>query len=541
MAPDTATGPRPHYVTTPGGQVRLWLAGQGATLIALPGLIRSAETVARELARTFPGWRVVAVELPGIGYSAGAGIAGIKDMAARIADALSWLGDAPCALLAHDLAAPLAEALCARAGEGEGGPNVVAAFTLGRDTALGWKSAGIAPPDIAPRQDGTHLPALWAFLRDRHLLVPDDPGLPLAEGPPVPPVDELSATFVSAARDPGGFATGWQLCIAALSPGGAQVQVAQDLTGVGDLPGALPDLPDCRAAPPPTHPMPGRAPWNDYAETARGRLHLRRAGAQGTPLLVIPSGGGSSEQFAPVVAGLADGRRVFAVDYPGNGLSDPPRGPVSIASLARDMVALLDAMEIETTDIWGSHTGALVALEIALIAPGRVGRLVMEGPVFIDPGFQDDILSNYFIDFSPDIWGRHLLSVWNWRRDMFMYWPWYRVERAAARQLGVPGAGQIHMYALGILESGDTYDRAYRSAFSYDTHARLPGLTRPALVCAGPNDQLKNAVEEAPRTGPADLVSAVETPTTVWWPDPDPAEAEETLAIYDRFLHGARG
>jgi len=92
LAPDTATAPRPHYVTTPRGQVRLWLAGQGPTLIALPGLIRSAETVARELARTCPGWRVVAVELPGIGYSAGAGIAGIKDMAARIADALERHG-----------------------------------------------------------------------------------------------------------------------------------------------------------------------------------------------------------------------------------------------------------------------------------------------------------------------------------------------------------------------------------------------------------------------------------------------------------------
>lgn len=87
------------------------------------------------------------------------------------------------------------------------------------------------------------------------------------------------------------------------------------------------------------------------------------------------------------------------------------------------MVALLDAMGIEHTDIWGFHTGALVALEIALIVPDRVGRIVMEGPVFIDSGLQDDILANYFIDFSPDKWGRHLVSARNWRRDMFMYWP----------------------------------------------------------------------------------------------------------------------
>lgn len=63
-------------------------------------------------------------------------------------------------------------------------------------------------------------------------------------------------------------------------------------------------------------------------------------------------------------------------------------------------------------------------------------------------------------------------------------------------------------------------------------------MTRPALICAGPNDQLKNAIEEAPHFASPDLVSTLETPTTVWWPDPKPEDAEQTLAIYDRFLRG---
>ena len=164
--------------------------------------------------------------------------------------------------------------------------------------------------------------------------------------------------------------------------------------------------------------------------------------------------------------------------------------------------------------------------------------VVMEGPVFISPDFQQDILDNYFIDLTPDAWGLHLIKVWNWRRDLFMYWPWYRVARENARDIGIPRAKDLHLYAIGILESGTTYDGAYRAAFSYDTRSRLPKLTRPGLVCAGPNDMLKDGLVDAREIGPKDIVTVCETPTTVWWPDPDPKAAAETLALYDRFLRG---
>jgi hypothetical protein len=119
---------------------------------------------------------------------------------------------------------------------------------------------------------------------------------------------------------------------------------------------------------------------------------------------------------------------------------------------------------------------------------------------------------------------------------MFLFWPWYRVERAAARQLGLPSPHHLHDYTIGILESGPTYDGAYRAAF-YDTAARLPGLTRPALVTAGPNDMLFNALAET-RALNLQNVEVRETPTTTWWPDPDPEAAAATLVIYDAFLRG---
>ncbi len=525
--------PRPHYVTTSRGQVRLWQAGRGPNLVALAGLTNAASLTARRLADLLPAWRVTVIELPGIGGSSEVSFTGADEAAWAVAEALAWLGDEPCVLAGFELSCPIAALLADRMPA-----DPIHLVMVGADTSRAWAVSHIDPGDLAPRQDGTHLTSLWSFLRDRHLLDPADRGQPATAGEPLPDDAALSETFVAAMVRPQRFAAAWRCCSEAMRAMGPGTGRAVSLTV--DLPAALAQitLPDARSILRETAPMPGRSIWHQYVDTANGRMHLRRAGAGGRPTLVIPTGGGSCAQFAPVISGLADGRSVFAVDYPGNGLSDKSRRKVTIETLAEDMIALLDALGLEEVDIWGSHTGALVALEMAVTAPGRVGRLVMEGPVFISKDFEEDLLANYFPAIRPDKWGLHLPLVWNWRRDLFMFWPWYRVDRAAARKLGVPGAEELHKYAVGILESGETYDGAYRSAFSYDTRTRMPLLTRPTLVCAGPEDMLKDGLSEAARLGRPDVVTVEETPTTVWWPDPEPTAAAQTMRRYREFLAG---
>src|SRR5258708_26668293 len=113
-----------------------------------------------------------------------------------------------------------------------------------------------------------------------------------------------------------------------------------------------------------------------------------------------------------------------------------------------------------------------------------------------------------------------------------------QITPLAARQLGLPSAEQLNQYAVGILESGSTYDLAYRSAFIYDTRARMPLLRRPALVCAGPNDMLVSGLKGTKEIN-VPGIEVRETPTTVWWPDPEPKAAAETMAIYEEFLSRA--
>ena len=123
------------------------------------------------------------------------------------------------------------------------------------------------------------------------------------------------------------------------------------------------------------------------------------------------------------------------------------------------------------------------------------------------------------------------------RRDMFLFWPWYRQQRDAVRPLGLPDDTILHDWTVGLLKSGRTYDLSYRAVFEYPTAQRLPLLTRPALICAGPADMLADGLERARAIAPAQ-VTVSPTPATVWYPNQAAGTIAETIAIYSAFLSG---
>lgn len=525
----------PHYVTIGQGQLRVWRSGSGPDLLVLPGLIAAASTRADQLARDLPGWTVTAVDLPGTGGSSGAWAEDIAGLARIIADGASALGLPPCPLLAFDLAAPLAVALQGL----EAGWQSDTVLLADTAAAEGWAERGLTPAPLAPRDDGTHLAVLWAHLRDAHVLEPRDARHPAAQGAPLPDDDALDAMLRTASAAPHRYEALWSLCLDAMIGATDRAGVVR----IGDVEAAAETLSAMASSRPDAQPLPPTQPfadplrvWHDYADTPQGRVHLRRAG-RGRPLLALQSAPGSSKPLLPLLHGLAPGWEVIAPDYLGNGESDKPDRAVDIGMLAEDALAVADALHLDRFDLWGTHTGALVALELTVRHPDRVGRAVLEAPVLIPPDFSADILTNYFPPLVADRWGLHLLQAWNMRRDMFLFWPWYRQERAAARAIGVPDAAVLHDWTMGLLASGAHYDRSYRAAFHYDTRARLPRLTRPALICAGPADMLVEGLAEAKQLAPAGT-EVTPTPATVWYPGQAADAVEATIARYAAFLRG---
>ncbi len=508
---------KPHFVTGPNGQLRIWSAGQGTPVVVLPGLVQAASVVAQRLAASAPTHAFHVIELPGVGGSADIPCESLAQIAGALRGviALSGLDSAP--ILAFDLAAPIALQLDA------------SSVLVNLDQARAWARRPLMPPDLTPRADGTHLNALFAHLRDAQLLDAQTGRHAAREGDPLPSPDELDAMIVTAGVRPQAYAALWSICCAATGTLGAQGNATLDgalhlLRGAARRPAG--DMP---------RPSPMDSIWRDYADTPRGRMHLRLSGPERRPVIALHSAPGSAAPLRPLLAGLGTARRVIAPDFIGNGDSAKPDARVDIATLARDTVALADAIGVGKFDLWGTHTGALIALEVAIQAPDRVGRVILEAPPLLEPAFTADLLANYFPELKPDGWGLYLQQAWNMRRDMFLFWPWYRAKRAAARPLAIPQPGFLHDWTIGLLTSGATYHRTYRAAFEYDTRARLPLLRRPALICAGPADMLADGLTAARDLVPGKAIVTT-TPATVWYPGQGEAAVRETLAIYERFL-----
>ncbi|MDF1521422.1 MAG: 3-oxoadipate enol-lactonase [Trueperaceae bacterium] len=99
--------------------------------------------------------------------------------------------------------------------------------------------------------------------------------------------------------------------------------------------------------------------------------------APGSPALVfVHSLGTELRIWDDVVARLPANRRV-RVDLRGHGLSDAPPGDYALATLASDVLRVLDRLGV-TEAVWvGVSIGGQVALQAALDAPERVAGLVL--------------------------------------------------------------------------------------------------------------------------------------------------------------------
>jgi len=106
-------------------------------------------------------------------------------------------------------------------------------------------------------------------------------------------------------------------------------------------------------------------------------LYYERVG-EGEPLLLIQGLGGNSLHWGEgFLGGLQDDFELVLYDHRGAGRSGPLTGEHTIADLATDALALLDALEIGSAHVVGISMGGMVAQELVLAAPQRVRTLTL--------------------------------------------------------------------------------------------------------------------------------------------------------------------
>lgn len=212
-------------------------------------------------------------------------------------------------------------------------------------------------------------------------------------------------------------------------------------------------------------------------------LHYRSAGDPERPtLLMFHQTPSASAMFEALARELAGDFRILAPDTPGFGESEEGAGPVSMKYYAGAMHSLLDALGVPRCDLFGHHSGAGLALQLAHDFPERARRLALSGPPLLDEAGRR-ALPLRAPQLAPREDGAHLLDAWRCIREKDPQAP----LALSARETRL------------ALAAGGAWRRAYQAVAEQPVAEQLAALRCPALVFAGDQDTLYPSLDAAHR------------------------------------------
>ena len=216
-----------------------------------------------------------------------------------------------------------------------------------------------------------------------------------------------------------------------------------------------------------------------YVPTRDIITYYEEAGS-GEPLVLIMGLGGDLQGWALTAPALAKHFRVITYDNRGAGRSGAPDRPYSIAGMADDLAALLDALDIQKAHILGFSMGGYIAQEFALKYPGRVDRLIL-------------------LSTAPGVDGYGRVVVGNW----------INVQRSNMSREQVVRSRAPYLYTADLLDDEERYERSIQNSVNnpypqqdhaflrqaqavlgFDATARLGNIKADTLIVTGKDDIL---------------------------------------------------
>jgi 3-oxoadipate enol-lactonase len=197
---------------------------------------------------------------------------------------------------------------------------------------------------------------------------------------------------------------------------------------------------------------------------------------QGAPVLLIMGLGYTSSLWHRIRPVLAQRFRTIAFDNRGAGLSAVPPGPYSIATMATDAAAVLDAAGITQAHVLGVSMGGMIAQEFALRYPERTRSLILGctsagGPsaVHADRKVVDVLFARGMT------WERARQAALAYIYDVATS-PEKIEEDVRLRQ--------------GCLPTPEGYMAQLQGILAWEGYSGLPQITTPTLVIHGKSDAL---------------------------------------------------
>lgn len=106
---------------------------------------------------------------------------------------------------------------------------------------------------------------------------------------------------------------------------------------------------------------------------------------EGEPLLLFHQAPLCWEEWAGVIPLLSPHFRVIAPDMIGHGNSDDPPRECAMADFTRYTLQFMDAMGLDRVTLAGNHSGAALAMSLAVNHPERVKRVVLSVEMLASP------------------------------------------------------------------------------------------------------------------------------------------------------------
>jgi pimeloyl-ACP methyl ester carboxylesterase len=200
---------------------------------------------------------------------------------------------------------------------------------------------------------------------------------------------------------------------------------------------------------------------------------------EGDPLLLIMGTSGSILLWAEMVPRLAEQYQVIAFDNRGLGGSERGQGEITVAGMAEDASALLEALDIPRAHAMGWSLGSAVVQELALAHPEQVASAIMYATWGRCDGFQRSVLAALRLPYAVRDMDAALATAGIAFSPQLLDHP----DFAKMLEPMLPAFPQNEEQMQVTTEQWD-------ADLAHDTLDRLGQITAPTLVVVGEQDLL---------------------------------------------------
>lgn len=213
-----------------------------------------------------------------------------------------------------------------------------------------------------------------------------------------------------------------------------------------------------------------------YVDTPDGQIHYRYTeGGRGAPLVLFHMTADTSESYEHLMAAFDGEIPTIAFDTPNYGESFRTGRTATIGYISDTFVAALDALGLSRFHSFGHHTGASIALDLAVRYPERAVSATLNGMCAVTKEEGAFWLEALAFPNPATRYGSQIIAAWT------------RINKLEKADVGFPAAIKARA-TTAMLRAGEDWSWGYRAVFTDDGNAKLAAVKVPVFFVVGRQD-----------------------------------------------------